>query len=65
MSLREQMPQTAAFIDDLRAVFGKESVDAQIRAGMRGDPMFWASEAGHEIGTKPLGGRVLFEEGTE
>ena len=65
MSLREQMPQTAAFIDELRAVFGRESIDAQIRAGMRGDPMFWASEAGHEIGTKPLGDRVLFGGGAE
>ena len=65
MSLRDQMPQTAAFIDELRSVFGRDSVDAQIRAGMRGELMFWAREAGHEIGARPLGDRVLFGEGAE
>jgi hypothetical protein len=65
MSLRDEIPQTAALIDELRSVFGRESVDAQIRAGMQGAPMFWAKENGHEIGTKPLGDRVLFGEGAE
>jgi hypothetical protein len=65
MSLRDQMPVTAAFIDQMRTMFGQESVDAQIRAGLRGEPMFWAREGGVEIGTKPLGDRVLFGEGAE
>ena len=59
------MPLTAAFVDQMRELFDRESVDAQIRAGMRGEPMFWASENGQEIGTKPLGDRVLFGEGAE
>lgn len=50
-SLRDEMPNVAAFIDDLREVFGKEMIDGQIRKGMRGEPVFWASENGHEIGT--------------
>ncbi len=52
-SMREQMPQCAAFIDSLRDAFGKEHIDGQIRAGMRGEPVFFASENGHTIGTKP------------
>ena len=59
------MPLTAAFVDQMRELFDRESVDAQIRAGMQGEPMFWARENGHEIGTKPLGDRVLFGEGAE
>ena len=47
------MPQCAAFIDKLRDAFGKEHIDGQIRAGMRGEPVFYASENGHTLGTKP------------
>ena len=50
--LREAMPQTAAFIDELRAAFGREAIDGQIRKGMQGLPCFWASENGIEIGTR-------------
>lgn len=47
------MPQAAAFIDELRAVFGAEGIDAAIRAGLAGEPgRFWASENGIELGTK-------------
>lgn len=52
MSLRAEMPETAAFIDALRGAFGKDEIDAQIKKGMRGLPGFYASENGHEIGTK-------------
>lgn len=53
MSLRAEMPKTAAFIDDMRAVFGREGIDAQIRKGMAGIPgAFYASENGREVGTK-------------
>lgn len=51
-SLRDEMPQTAEFIDALRDAFGKEMINEQIRAGMNGEPVFWASENGKEIGTK-------------
>lgn len=50
-SLRDVMPQTAALIDGFRSAFGKEYIDKIIRAGMRGEPVFWASENGHTIGT--------------
>ena len=58
-SLREQMPQVAAIIDDLRRTFGQEYIDKIIRAGMKGQPVFFASENGHTLGTPmPQGVRV-------
>lgn len=51
-SLREAMPNVAAFIDDMRDTFGADVINAQIRRGMKGEPGFWASENGHEIGCK-------------
>ena len=50
-SLRDEMPITAALIDDFRAVFGTKYINDIIRRGMRGEPVFSASEAGHSIGT--------------
>lgn len=50
-TMREQMPMVTAFIDDLRAAFGKEMIDGQIRKGMRGEPVFHAVENGHQVGT--------------
>jgi hypothetical protein len=50
-SLREEMPAVAAFGDELRQAFGREYVDGAIRQGLRGRPVFWASENGREIGT--------------
>lgn len=50
-SMRDQMPVCAEFIDQLREVFGKDHIDGQIRAGMRGEPTFFASENGHTLGT--------------
>lgn len=53
MNLRAQMPFTAQVIDELRAVFGAEGIDAAIRAGIKGQAdRFHAIEAGLEIGTK-------------
>lgn len=49
--LRLQMPKTAEFIDEMRAAFGKDVIDSIIRAGMDGQPVFHATENGHEIGT--------------
>jgi hypothetical protein len=46
------MPGTAAFIDACRAAFGAEMVNSQIRLGMQGAETFYASENGHEVGTK-------------
>lgn len=58
--LREAMPLTAAFIDEMREAFGADMIDAQIRRGIAGEPGFWASENGHEIGCKsPSEGYVV------
>ena len=62
-SLRDQMPVVTAWIDKMRDAFGKEHIDAQIRAGIKGQPVFFANENGHEIGTRPeRGWRVLKDE---
>lgn len=51
--MREAMPMVAAFVDELRAVFGADQVDPSIRAGLRGEPnKFWAKEGAHELGTQ-------------
>lgn len=50
--LREAMPITAAFIDDLRDAFGADMINSAIRAGLDGQPTFWARENGREVGTR-------------
>lgn len=51
-SMREAMPTVTAFIDELRAVFGADSINASIRRGMAGEPQqFHAVENGHELAT--------------
>lgn len=49
--MREAMPTVAAWIDDLRAAFGAETIDAAIRGGMNGMATFFAQENGKTIGT--------------
>lgn len=44
------MPVCAAWMDELRAAFGKESVDGWIKDGIAGEGEFFAREAGYEIG---------------
>lgn len=53
---RGGMPLCAAFIDDMRGAFGAEDINQQQARGMRGEPVFWVSEGGHEIGTRPAAG---------
>jgi len=62
-SLRDEMPGVAAFIDDLRSAFGKDEINDQVRAGLKGKPTFHATENGYEIGTpfKPEQGIKLSE----
>lgn len=71
-SLREEMPAVTAFIDSLREAFGRDMIDKQIRDGIRGEPVFWASENGIEIGTRvnpdvpmPTYGKQSAERGGE
>ncbi len=47
MNLRTQMPTVAAWVDELRSVFGADSVDGALRRGE-----FWAREGGAEAGTR-------------
>lgn len=54
-NLRADMPRVAEFIDAMREAFGRAPVDAAIRAGLDGQPSFWASENGIEIGVRPPG----------
>lgn len=49
--LRQTMPTVAGWIDDLRAAFGPEMINAAIRAGIDGQPTFHAKENGQSIGT--------------
>ena len=62
-SMREAMPAVTAFVDNLRAAFGAEYINGAIRQGLRGRPVFWASEGGHELGTRPPGMARDDEEG--
>lgn len=50
--LRQAMPTVASWIDELRAAFGADMIDAAIRAGIAGQRTFYASENGVEVGTK-------------
>lgn len=50
--LRQQMPETAAFLDEMRKVFGKESIDVQVRKALKGQPTFWARENSHMLGVR-------------
>lgn len=53
MSLRQAMPQTAAWIDELRDAFGADAINASIRKGMAGLPgHFHAEENGRQAGTE-------------
>lgn len=61
MSLREEMPETAAWIGELRLAFGVDAINGSIRKGMAGLPgHFHAEESGHKAGTAyiPLGVEV-------
>jgi hypothetical protein len=54
--LKQKMPLTAEFIEALCDAFGKESIHGQIRKGLNGEPVFHATENGHEIGTPVVHG---------
>lgn len=52
--LRHAMPTVAAWIDDLRAAFGAEGINAAIRNGVHGGTHFHARENGHQVGIAPV-----------
>ena len=50
--MREQMPNTAAFVDAMRDAFGAAEVNEQIRQGIEGrQGKFFAQENGGQVGT--------------
>ena len=61
-NLRADMPTVAGWIDDLRAAFGAEQINAAIRAGLDGQPTFYAEENGRAVGTKSQGKGVTLAE---
>lgn len=63
-AMREQMPGVAAFIDTMRAAFGKQYINRQIALGLR-NGTFYASENGHTLGTQQslVGLRVVTDGG--
>jgi hypothetical protein len=51
-TVRALMPETAGFLDVLRAEFGADEINGQIKLGMAGHSnCFYAVEAGRSIGT--------------
>lgn len=53
ISLREQMPWTAALVDQLRLQHGEAQINDQLRRSIKGEPRcFWARENGIEVGTR-------------
>lgn len=63
MDMREAMPVTAAWIDQMREVFGVNEVHRAVLRGMRGGVGFHATENGYEMGTPmPRGVRIGWNE---
>ncbi len=65
MSLRDEMPATAAAIDQLREVFGTELVNDAIRRSVRGEAFgLYAEEGGKTFGTqsRPRGNWVCLRD---
>ncbi len=59
-NLRAAMPLVTAWIDDLRAAFGPDDINATIKAGIGGLPCFYASENGYTLGVPlPAGGVAI------
>lgn len=52
LDLRQQMPETAKWVEDKRQEYGADHVNACIRRALKGEPgLFYAIEAGHVLGT--------------
>jgi len=45
------MPEIAAFVADMKAVFGAREIDEAIRRSKAGEPTFYACENGRTAGT--------------
>ena len=56
-SLREVMPGTAAIVDELRQVLGREWADRIVLGGKQGRGTFWARETGPDGVVREFGSR--------
>ncbi|MEK6418049.1 MAG: hypothetical protein V4801_00425 [Burkholderia gladioli] len=54
---KSSMPLIADFVDAPRDTFGVEEINAIVRRGRAGEPVFFAREAGREFGTPLPSGR--------
>lgn len=65
--MREQMPATAALVDELRATLGPALVDGLLRRAKHGAPVFYPAEVVdgqvREFGRAPSGQRVILMGG--
>lgn len=52
MTKKIEMPEIAAWVDQLRVAFGVEEINRQVRRGRDGEPVFFAAEAGKTFGTR-------------
>lgn len=55
INLRIEMPVTTAWIDQMRELYGKDSIVPSIKQGMAGGTDFYACENGYEIGRRVEG----------
>lgn len=52
LDLRQQMPETALWVEAKRQLYGAKFVNGCIRRAMNGEPgLFYAMERGHTLGT--------------
>ena len=56
-SMREVMPMTARWVDELRAELGQEKADAIVKRGMQGKGGFWACETGPDGVVRQVGSK--------
>jgi hypothetical protein len=51
VNMRQQMPETAKWVEERRAEWGRKHVDRCLRLAMEGKPdQFYAVEGGHVVG---------------
>lgn len=57
--MRQTMPTVAAWVDELREVFGADAINPALRNGAAGGALFYATENGHSIGSDAMPGKYV------
>ncbi len=52
-SMREKMPVINIWLEIQRQKHGRDRINNLVRRGMNGEPVFYAQEDGHRVGTDP------------